>query len=441
MRIRSRQGRAVGALLTAGLVTVLTAGCLSSGGSGGGTASGGATAAAGGTVEIMYGFTDSSSDQFQAEINKFASANGIKVKFSPTPDFNTLISTRVSGNNAPDIAIFPQPGIMKSFQKQLAPLTDIVDKSNLDAMVPGIVEAGQVDGTQYALPMSLNVKSIVFYPKGPFDQAGYKAPDTLDGLKQLTSQIKSSGTAPWCFGIESGSATGWPATDWIENLLLIQSGADTYNQWVQHKIPFNDPAVVKAADTMNELLLTDGNVYGGRSSIASTNFATAANPMFENPPKCFMYRQGNFVARSGGFPDTVLQNLDSTVGVFPMPGLTASDKPVEGGGDLASVFKKSDGATKLMNYMASADFGKDWAKANGFISPRKDFDQSNYPNELTKQIADIAYKSTSFVFDGSDQMPGAVGSGTFWTQMTAWIAGQEDEKTALANIEASWPAS
>jgi alpha-glucoside transport system substrate-binding protein len=437
MRIRSRQGRAVGALLTAGLVTVLTAGCLSSGGD----TSGGATADGSGPVEIMYGFTDSSSDQFQAEINKFAQANNIQVKFSPTPDFNTLISTRISGNNAPDIAIFPQPGIMKSFQKDLAPLTDIVDKSNLDAMVPGIVEAGQIDGTQYALPMSLNIKSIVFYPKGPFEQAGYQAPTTLDELQTLTNTVKSSGTAPWCFGIESGSATGWPATDWIENLMLIQNGPDVYNQWVQHEIPFNDATVVKAADTMNQLLLTDGNVNGGRQSIASNNFATAANPMFDNPPKCFMYRQGNFVARSGGFPDTVLSNLDSTVGVFPMPGLTAADKPVLGGGDLASVFKKSDNATKLMNYMASADFGKDWAKANGFISPRKDFDQSNYPNELTKQMATIAYDSTAFVFDGSDQMPGAVGSGTFWTEMTAWIAGQESEQQALDNIEASWPAS
>ncbi len=434
MRIRST----IGAVVTAGLVTVLTAGCLSSGSSGG---SGGGGGNSDGTVEIMYGFTDSSSDQFKAEINKYADAQGIKVKFSPTPDFNTLISTRVSGNNAPDIAIFPQPGLMKDFKDDLTPLTDVVDSSNLDAMVPGIVKAGQIDGTQYAMPMSLNIKSIVFYPKAPFEAAGYSAPTTLDELETLTNTIKASGTAPWCFGIESGSATGWPATDWIENLLLIQSGEDTYNQWVSHEIPFNDPAVVSAADTMSKLLLTDGNVNGGRQSIASNNFATAANPMFDTPPACYMYRQGNFVARSGGFPDNVLANLDSTVGVFPMPGKTAADKPVLGGGDLASVFKDSDNVKKIMNYMGSADFGADWAKANGFISPRKDFDQSNYPNELTKQMAGFAYDSTAFVFDGSDQMPGAVGSGTFWQDMTAWISGSEDEKTALANIEASWPTS
>ncbi|MFB9378636.1 ABC transporter substrate-binding protein [Kineococcus gynurae] len=429
--------KSLGAAVALGVVATMTTGCLSQpGGEGGG--GGGADD---GTVTIMYGFTDSSSDQFQAEIKKYADAEGITVKFEPTPDFNTVISTRVQGNNAPDIAIFPQPGLMKSFQNDLTPLTDIVDKANLDAMVPGIVEAGQVDGEQYALPMSLNIKSIVFYPKAPFEQAGYTAPTTLDGLEQLTNQIKGTGTTPWCFGIESASATGWPATDWIENLLLIQSGAETYKKWVDHEIPFNDPAVVQAADTMSTLLLTDGNVNGGRQSIASNNFATAANPMFNTPPACYMYRQGNFVARSGGFPDEVLANLDSTVGVFPMPGLTEADKPVLGGGDLASVFNDSEDVDKIMNYMASADFGQDWAKDNGFISPRTDFDQSLYPNDLTRQMAGFAYDSTSFVFDGSDQMPGEVGSGTFWKEMTAWISGSESEQQALDNIEASWPAS
>ncbi|SDO84588.1 alpha-glucoside transport system substrate-binding protein [Klenkia soli] len=438
MRIKNT----VGATLSLGAVAVLTAGCLSqSGGSGGGS---GGDQASDGTVEIMYGFTDSSSDQFQADIQAYADANDIDVKFFPTPDFNSLINTRVAGNDLPDIAIFPQPGIMASIARdgQLTDLGDVVDSADLDAMVPGAVDAGQVDGTQYAFPMSINVKSIVFYPKPAWDAAGYQAPSTLDDLQTLTDTIKSSGTTPWCFGIESAAATGWAATDWIENLVLIQQGADYYNKWVQHEVPFNDAGVVEAADTMSQLLLTDGNVNGGRGSIATSNFATAANPMFDTPPGCYMYRQGNFVARDGGFPDSVLADLDNQVGVFPMPGESADDKPVLGGGDLAALFSGEDeDSQKIMQYMASADFGQDWAQANGFISPRTDFDTSNYPNALTTQMAEIAYDSTSFVFDGSDQMPGEVGSGSFWREMTSWISDQEDEQTALDNIEASWPSN
>ncbi|NAZ82464.1 extracellular solute-binding protein [Kineococcus sp. R8] len=435
MRIRKTLGTA----FTVGLISVLATGCLSEPG---GSGSGG-----GGddddTVEIMYGFTDSSSGLFQAEINKFAEAQGINVKFSPTPDFNTVITTRISGNNKPDIAIFPQPGIMADFARSgdLTDLGTVVDPASVSAMVPGIVDAGKVDGKQFAVPMSLNIKSIVFYPKQEFTAAGYQVPDTLDGLIALTDQIKATGTTPWCFGIEAGPGTGWPATDWIENLMLIQNGPEVYQQWVNHEIPFNAPQVVAAADTMNQLLLTDGNVNGGRASIASNNFATAANPMFDTPPGCFMYRQGNFVARSGGFPDNVLADIDNRLGVFPMPGETAADKPVLGGGDLAGVFNNTEDSKKIMDYMASTDFGADWAKQEGFLSPRTDFDPANYPNELTRELAKFAYESTAFVFDGSDQMPGEVGSGSFWAQMVAWISGSEDAKTALDNIEASWPAS
>lgn len=427
----------LGAGLVVGLVAISSSGCLSQPSeAGGATADGGA-----GTVEIMYGFTDTSSDKFQAEINAFAEAEGIDVQFSPTPDFNSLIATRVSGGNTPDIAIFPQPGIMADFagSGDLVDLSDVVESASLEAMVPGIVEAGQVDGSQYALPMSLNVKSIVFYPKAPFKEAGYTAPDTLQGLLDLTEEIKTSGTAPWCFGIESGPGTGWPATDWVENLVLIQNGPDVYQQWVDNEIPFDGPEVSGAVTTMADLLLADGNVNGGRVSIASNNFNTAANAMFDAPPGCFMYRQGNFIARDGGFPDDVLESLDDTVGVFPMPGQTPDDKPVLGGGDLASMFTDSEDARKIMNYMATAEFGAEWAQSSGFVSPRTDFDPANYPNDLTRQMAEVAYQS-AFVFDGSDQMPGEVGSGSFWREMTAYISGSQDEQATLEAIEASWPA-
>jgi alpha-glucoside transport system substrate-binding protein len=437
MRVR----RPAAALLAAGAVCTLAAGCLSESPAPG---SGGANSNTSNEIEIMYGFTDTSSDQFQAELADFAKAQGITIKFSPTPDFNSLINTRVQGNQLPDIAIFPQPGVMAQIAGSgaLADLGPVLPADVAENMVPGAYAAGKVDGVQYAVPMSMNVKSIVFYPKSAFESS-YTAPETFDDLVALTDRIRATGTTPWCFGIESASATGWPATDWIENLVLIDQGTDGYNRWVRHDVPFNDPSVVKAADRFSQLLLTEGNVNGGRSAIAGNNFATAANPMFDPQPGCFMYRQGNFVARDGGFPDAVLADIDNKVGVFPMPGLTATDKPVLGGGDLAALFSAdNEAARKVMQFMTAKQFGSvSWAAQNGFISPRTDFDVSRYPNELTRQMAQVAYDSTEFVFDGSDQMPGVVGSGSFWREMTAWISGQTDESTALSNIEASWPTS
>jgi alpha-glucoside transport system substrate-binding protein len=433
MRIRST----IGAVATAGAVALLTAGCLSSGGGGGNDNTSN-------KISVMYAFTGGQESGFKKEVQAWAKDNDIDVTFQQTGNFNQLINTKVQGNDAPDVALFPQPGIMQQMAGKglLADLSKVIDKSNFDAMIPGVLSIGQVQGTQYAVPMSINVKSIVFYPKQAAQAAGItQPPQTLDQLQQLTDTIAATGTTPWCFGIESGAATGWPATDWVENLMLINYGADVYNQWVNHQIPFNDPKVLAVTDQIQKLLLDDGKTNGGRQSIASNNFLTAGNPLFDNPPGCFLFRQGNFVVDDGGFPDEVLKNVDDAVGVFPMPGKAASDKPVLGGGDLAGIFSKdNESAKKLVQFLASKDFGTNGYGATGsWISPRTDFDASVYPNETIRSIANIAYTSTEFVFDGSDQMPGEVGSGSFWREMTAWISGQEDAKTALDNIEASWP--
>jgi alpha-glucoside transport system substrate-binding protein len=434
MRIRST----FTATATLGAAAVLTAGCLSEGGGGGGGSGNTSN-----TIEVMYAFAGEQETGFQAEVDAWAKENDVNVEYSQTGNFNQLINTRVQGNDAPDVALFPQPGIMTDLAGEglLADLSDVVDKADLDVMIPGALDTGQVDGTQYAIPMSINVKSIVFYPKQAFDAAGYAAPTTYDELVALSDEIQAAGTTPWCYGIESEAATGWPATDWVENLMLIDYGSETYNKWVKHEIPFNDPQVLKVLDQKEALLLADGRTNGGRQSIASSNFNTAANPMFDEPPGCFMYRQGNFVATPGNFPDDVIADIDNTVGVFPMPGKTAEDKPVLGGGDLAGIFSQdNESAQKLVKFLASPEFGTNGYAENGtWFSARTDFDTSLYANEVMRSIGDIAYQSTEFVFDGSDQMPGEVGSGSFWREMTAWISGGTDAKTALDNIEASWP--
>ena len=433
MRIRST----FTASATLGAVAVLTAGCLSEGGGGGGSDN------TSNTIEVMYAFAGEQEAGFQAEVEAWAEENDVTVEFSQTGNFNQLINTRVQGNDAPDVALFPQPGIMTDLAGEglLADLSDVVDSADLDVMIPGALETGQLDGTQYAVPMSINVKSIVFYPKQPFEAAGYTAPTTYDELVALSDEIQATGTTPWCYGIESEAATGWPATDWVENLMLINYGSDTYNEWVRHEIPFNDPQVLEVLEQKEALLLAEGRTNGGRQSIASSNFNTAANPMFDDPPGCFMYRQGNFVATPGNFPDDVIADIDNQVGVFPMPGLTPEDKPVLGGGDLAGIFaQENESAQKLVQFLSSAEFGTNGYAENGtWFSARTDFDTSLYANEVMRSIGEAAYQSTEFVFDGSDQMPGEVGSGSFWREMVAWISGGTDAQAALDNIEASWP--
>jgi alpha-glucoside transport system substrate-binding protein len=228
-------------------------------------------------------------------------------------------------------------------------------------------------------------------------------------------------------------------TDWIEEFVLRYGGPEKYDQWVRHEIPFNDPVVLQAGQEFEKLALADGNVFGGRKGVVAANFATAMNPMFQDPPKCLLHRQGNFITQKGFITEKVRQNLDEEVGVFLLPSTDASSKPVLGGGDLAGAFTNDDDTKKAIEFMTSPNFNGGTKEAS-YISPHKTFDISLYPTETAKALTKLAYESTVFRFDGSDTMPGAVGAGSFWKGMTAWISGQKSLEETLKDIEDSWPS-
>ncbi|MFL6273067.1 MAG: ABC transporter substrate-binding protein, partial [Actinomycetes bacterium] len=318
--------------------------CLSESGGGGGSS--GKSGSGDKQIEIMYGFGGDQSKGFTAAMKQFETQSGITIKYTDaSQSFDTLIRPRVQGNNPPDIALFPQPGLMLDFAKQgkLQDLSSMLDINGLKSqLVPGVLDVGTLDGKVYGFPVNFNVKSLVWYPKKAFEAKGYKVPTTIAELEALTNQIKADGTAPWCVGIESAGATGWVATDWLEDFVLRYGGTAKYDQWVKHEIPFNDPVVVQAANEFQKLALDDGNVFGGRKSVVSTNFGVAMNPEFQDPPKCFLHRQGNFITQKGFLKDSVRQNLDQEVGVFQLPGTDAGTKPLLVGGDLAGAFSNDD---------------------------------------------------------------------------------------------------
>jgi alpha-glucoside transport system substrate-binding protein len=429
-----------------GAAVLLTAGCLSEGGGGGGAGGG---EAGDGKVEIFGNFTGAEADAFNESLAPFEEESGLDVEYVGSRDFPTLIRSRVQGNDAPDIAVFPQPGLLVDVANQggMVPLDEVLDLDALeDDFVPGLLEASKADdGEIYGVPIRMAVKSVVWTPEPAFAEAGYTEPATHEELLALTEQIKATGTTPWCIGMESGQATGWVATDWIEEYVLRIGGPEYYMQWARHEVPFNDDIVLEAARTFEELALTEGNTLGGGASIVSTPFGTAGNPMFDEPPACFMHRQGNFIASGDFFPSEVTSNLDARTEIFQLPPTDpdgeAGEQPVLLGGDLATTFNGEDEDVKeVLEFLTSPEFGAEWAQAGGWLSPHKEFDPSNYPDETTRTIASFATEATSGVFDASDLMPGAVGAGSFWEGMTAWIAGQQELEETLQQIEDSWPA-
>jgi alpha-glucoside transport system substrate-binding protein len=424
-------------------VALLTSGCLSaspSDSSSAGTAAGPGKS----SVELMYGFGDSQEVAFQKDLNTFAEANGFTIKFTKAGSWDTEIRARVAGNSAPDVGLFPQPGLMCDLAKQNKVLAydDATAQTVGQTLVPGFVGAGTCpDGKVYGLPAAVSVKSLLWYDKPAFEAAGYTVPTTLDELTALTDKIRSQSKTPWCIAAESGQATGWPITDWIEDLVLRLAGPDNYDKWVKGELKFDSPEIKPAFDYFEKIAFTDGNVLGGTKAIVATNFQTGGNALFKQPPGCYLFKQATFISGKGGFPDAVIAELDTKVGVAAFPAKEAGNNPVLAGGDLAAAFNNDANTLKLRNFIASKENGVEVGKA-GYFSPHTSFDVSLYPNETLRTIAkDVLYKSSAARFDGSDLMPAKVGAGTFWTEPVKWISGKETLDEALKKIDASWPTS
>ncbi|MFV0463255.1 MAG: ABC transporter substrate-binding protein [Nostocoides sp.] len=398
------------------------------------------------TVTIYTSIVTPEDASHKASYKSFEDCTGVTVKYEGDKDFEKNLPQRAQTGNLPDVAFIPQPGLLQTMvdTQKAIPASDTVSKEVDEYFGKDWRGYGSVDGTLYAAPLGANVKSYVWYSPKMFKDKGYTVPTTWDDLMSLTKKIAADDPAakPWCAGIGSGTATGWPATDWLEELMLRVNGADVYDQWVAHEIPFNDPKVADALAKVGAILKDPAYVnggYGNVASIATTTFQDGGQPILKK--QCYMHQQASFYASNWPKGTTVAE--DGDIWAFYEPSMDDT-KPVEGGGEFVLTFRDAPEVKAFAAFLASPDWANAKAKATtggGWVSANKGLDPNNLVSPIDQQSAKILQDpATVFRFDGSDMMPSAVGAGTFWTQMTNWINGQDD-KTTLDNIEQSWPTS
>ncbi|UDY24624.1 ABC transporter substrate-binding protein [Nocardioides sp. Kera G14] len=397
------------------------------------------------TVHVYTGIV-APEDQSQKDSYKlFTTCTGAKVEYEGSKDFEAQVVVRARGGNAPDIAYVPQPGLLNTLvqtgavEEAPSSVADNVDKFWGEDWK----NYGSVNGKFYAAPLGANVKSFVWYSPKMFKEKGWTVPTTWDDMMKLTDQIAASGIKPWCAGFESGEATGWPGTDWLEESVLRTAGADVYDDWISHKIPFNDPQIVTALDKVGAILKNPKYVNGGIGdvkSIASTAFQDGGIPITTG--KCALHQMASFYAANWPKGTDVSENGD--VFAFYEPSADASTKPVEGGGEFVAAFNDKPETQAFQTYLSTDTWANEKAKATpdgGWVSANKGLDPNNLTSPIDKLSAQILQDPNAvFRFDASDLMPGDVGSGSFWKQMVNWITGQDTQKT-LDEIEKSWPTS
>jgi len=391
------------------------------------------------TVDGAMEGNDPDGVKFDQGVKAFEDATGIDVNYIGNKEFEATISVRIDAGDAPDIADFPQPGKAAQFVQggNVVDVTTFISEEWLSQQYnQSWRDMATIDGIEAGVFHRFNGKSLVWYPKAAWDAAGYQIPETWADLMALTQQIADDGDTAWCVGIESQAATGWPATDWTEEMMLRTTSLEDYDAWVAGELPFDSPEVKNAIETWSELWFNDAYVFGGRSSITTTYFGDSPAPMFEDPPQCWLHKQGNFI--TGFFPDGTAAGVDYDF--FYLPPVDESlGKPFLVAGDVMVMFNDRPEVRALMEYFTTPESASGWLEGGGALAAHQTATPEMYGVELERGIAELVQEATSFRFDGSDLMPGEVGSGSFWEHITSYVAGSEDLDTAMKAIDATWP--
>ncbi|HUW87115.1 MAG TPA: ABC transporter substrate-binding protein [Candidatus Paceibacterota bacterium] len=396
------------------------------------------------TVKIFTSILDPELSKYQNALKSFTACTGIKVKIEGSNQFEALLPVRVKGGNAPDIAIIPQPGLLAQMvatgKAVVAPAKTLANVNKYWSA--GWKGYGSVKGKFYAAPNSANMKSLVWYSPKQFANAGYSVPTTWTGMMALADKMAAANQIAFCGGIGSGGATGWPATDWLEEVVVRQFGGKVYANWISHKIKFSAPKILAAMDTV-EKWMQNPKYVGDVQAIATTTFQDAGLGIPTG--SCMMLQQASFYAAQYPAGTDVSKNGD--VWAFYLPGINPSVKtPVEGGGEFFAAFSKRPEVQELQNYLSTPQWAinriKTAGSGGGWLSANSGVPLSAYKNPLDQLSAKyLADKHSTFVFDASDAMPAAVGAGTEWTQLTAWFAEGKSAADVAKAIDDSWPVS
>jgi alpha-glucoside transport system substrate-binding protein len=385
-------------------------------------------------------------EQFLSVVAYFEDATGVDVEYGSSENYEQQAQIDAAAGSSANITVLPQPGLLADMAAKgyLTPLGDDVKAKveEINAAGSSFVGLGTYkdkDGnpTFYGVPYKADLKSLVWYSPDNFADAGYEVPQTFEDLQALTEKMVADGKTPWCIGLGSGGATGWPATDWVEDLMLRTQSPEDYDKWVSNELKFNDPKVVAAIDLFGWFAKDEKKVAGGTAAVGTTDFRESPNGLFTTPPQCYMHHQASFIPSF--FPEGTVLGQD--VDFFYFPAYAGKDlgKPVLGAGTIATITKDSPAARAFIDFLNNPISNEIWMAQSGFLSTNKLANVETYGNDTLKKEGQILLDATTFRFDGSDLMPGAIGAGSFWTGMVDFVGGKSAQDVADA-IQQSWDA-
>lgn len=404
------------------------------------------------TVDALGIWGEEELDDFNAMVQPWKDDTGADVDFVGTRDINSILTTRVSGGDPPDVALPAALGIFHDLARdgELTPLSECpgLEDQVRDDYSDALLDLGTVDGELYGVFMKAGNKGTIWYNVSFFDEHGYEpltADSTFQDLLDLTEEIAADREAgvhdvyPWSDAEEIGGGTGFPGSDWVQQIVLGESGPDVYDEWVAHEIPYNDPQIKDAWEKFGQIVLDERYTLGGPERALATTFSEGSIPLFTDPPEAAMHYLGSFNSSfitdpELGFPEGLEPGTDFDYFPFPGGGVT-------GDANIMMLFNNDPATCSFASWMASAEAQEVWVSRGGFTSLNNKVSLDAYPTELDRKVAEQLTDSEAvFRFDADDAMPSGVGgdNGAVFTGVINYLSG-DDLDGILQGIEDTFP--
>jgi alpha-glucoside transport system substrate-binding protein len=424
------------------LVGLAISGCSSSAGSNSGT-----SGAGNGVVKIEGPLIGADATRLEKSWAGWEKANNIKIEYTGSSNFQENIGGEAQQGNAPDLAIFEQPGLITALAAEgYIKTIPAAVKSTVDSTFPaqwaGFTVVG---GSDYGAPLLSNLNGWVFYSPSALAKLKQKVPANWSQLLTLTEYLRAgSGTAPWCEGFSSNASSGALGASFIDDMVLREDGASVYDQWISHKIPFSNPVILKAFNDAGEILQNKDWVNAGFGSVTSINSTTTTQvaEALESGKCELSYEPSSFVddlkTTSNGV-ETI--GPQQQLWAFLLPAISGGYTPFTQSGDFVAAFSTDADTVKVQNYLASLSWAKSRMALGGAISPATGIIPSDTPDSLLNaSVALMQGSEATTRLSAGDLMPAIVGEGTYLSGIVDWINGTPARKV-LATIDGSWPKS
>lgn len=397
----------------------------------------------GGSVTVWAEWTSTEQQDFLAALTPFETDTGITVNYTGKgSNMDQALNAAIAGGAPPDVALVPDPGELNSLASQgkIKPLSSILGSltSNYSSAWNDLASH---NGTLYGVWFKGANKNTIWYNPALFAQAGISStPTTWEQLISDATQLQAAGVTPFSLC----SDVGWPIADFWQNVYLKTAGAAMYNKLAAHNIPWTDPTVTTAFNTMAQIVGKPSFLLGGTSGALSQTYPECVDKVFPKAgvkPQAAMVFEGDFVvseitanastytpvsspSQSGCTTDA----SKGCYGFFPFPAPSAdsaNQNAIQGAGDVAMLLNQTPQAQALIKYLAGPEGAEIWAHAGGFTSPNNKVPLSAYPDPVSQADAKMLVDATAFVFS-LDDLQGS------WEQ-DMWA----DMKNFVANTSAS----